>query len=105
MHRLYDLGDRRLKEIAASGVHRIVFSIDYRFVDNAPGTNWAGNLRFSRDDRVKSVNENVRWLQKMLLGLGDQLPAGMLHGCGRRSGLCRNVSKTQRSPVVTGLAS
>jgi hypothetical protein len=34
-----------------SGVDRIVFSIDYRFVDNAPGTNWVGNLRFNRDDR------------------------------------------------------
>ena len=105
MQRLYDLRDRRLKEMAAPGVDRIVFSIDYRFVDNAPGTNWAGNLRFSRDDRVKSLNEIVRWLQKLLLGIGDQLPAGMLHGCGWRSGLCRNVSKTKRLPVVTGLAS
>ena len=47
------------------GVDRIMFSIDYPFVDNAPGTGWAENLRFSWEDREKILNGNARRLLKL----------------------------------------
>lgn len=51
--------------IQEMGVDRVMFSVDYPFVENGPGAEWAEQLSFSREDRVKSVNGNAR----RLLGL------------------------------------
>ena len=44
------------------GVDRIMFSVDYPFVENQPGTEWAERMTFCRHDRVKILNGNARRL-------------------------------------------
>ena len=51
--------------IQEMGVERIIFSIDYPFVDNPPGTEWMERLSLSRDDKKKILNENVRKILKV----------------------------------------
>lgn len=47
------------------GIDRVMFSVDYPFVENQPGADWAEQLSFSREDREKILNGNAR----RLLGL------------------------------------
>ena len=47
------------------GVDRIMFSIDYPFVENRPGTDWAEQISLCREDREKILNGNVRKLLKL----------------------------------------
>src|SRR5205814_10704311 len=37
-------------------VDRILFSVDYPFVDNAPGTDWMAGVPLSTEDRAKILN-------------------------------------------------
>tara|TARA_Y100001936_G_scaffold155131_1_gene151376 strand:+ start:4848 stop:5015 length:168 start_codon:yes stop_codon:yes gene_type:complete len=41
------------------------FSIDYPFVENQPGRDWAEQLNLSLEDRRKLLNGNVRKLLKL----------------------------------------
>src|SRR4051812_45765384 len=43
-----------LCSIMALGVDRILFSVDYPFVENAPGTRWMDELQLSPEDRTRS---------------------------------------------------
>jgi 2,3-dihydroxybenzoate decarboxylase len=47
------------------GIDRIMFSVDYPFVENKPGVEWAEQLNFSREDRQKILSGNVRKLLKL----------------------------------------
>ena len=47
------------------GVDRVMFSVDYPFVENQPGADWAEQLSFSREDRVKILNGNARKLLRI----------------------------------------
>ena len=47
------------------GIDRVMFSVDYPFVENQLGANWAEQLSFSQEDREKILNGNAR----RLLGL------------------------------------
>ena len=47
------------------GVDRILFSVDYPFVDNAPGTEWVHRIPLCAEDKAKILNGNVKRLLKM----------------------------------------
>jgi 2,3-dihydroxybenzoate decarboxylase len=47
------------------GVDRVIFSVDYPFVENPPGTQWIDNVPLSAEDRAKILNGNVRKLLKL----------------------------------------
>ena len=47
------------------GVDRVLFSIDWPFVQNAPGTMWMEGLPISAEDRAKILNGNARRLLKL----------------------------------------
>jgi predicted TIM-barrel fold metal-dependent hydrolase len=47
------------------GVDRIMFSVDYPFVENQPGADWAEQISLCREDREKILNGNVRRLLKL----------------------------------------
>jgi 2,3-dihydroxybenzoate decarboxylase len=47
------------------GVDRILFSVDYPFVQNPPGTAWLQSLQISPDDRAKIASGNARRLLKL----------------------------------------
>ncbi len=47
------------------GVDRIMFSVDYPFVENQPGVDWIEKVSLSREDREKILNGNAT----RLLGL------------------------------------
>ena len=47
------------------GIGRIMFSIDYPFVENQPGVDWAEQISLCREDREKILNGNVRKLLKL----------------------------------------
>ncbi len=47
------------------GVDRILFSVDYPFVENAPGTRWMEQLPLGPDDRQKILNGNAARLLKL----------------------------------------
>ena len=47
------------------GADRILFAIDWPYVDNAPGTAWMDNVSISREDREKILNGNAKRLLKM----------------------------------------
>ena len=51
--------------IMEMGVDRILFSVDYPFVPNPPGTKWMADLPLSLDDRVKILSGNVKRLLRM----------------------------------------
>jgi 2,3-dihydroxybenzoate decarboxylase len=51
--------------IQEMGVDRVMFSVDYPFVENGPGAEWAEQLSFSREDRVKILNGNARRLLRL----------------------------------------
>ena len=47
------------------GIDRVMFSVDYPFVENPPAVAWAEQLNFSREDREKILHGNVRKLLKL----------------------------------------
>jgi len=47
------------------GVDRILFSVDYPFVPNPPGTKWMADLPLSLEDRTKILSGNAKRLLKM----------------------------------------
>lgn len=47
------------------GVDRILFSIDWPYIENAPGTEWMAGVSLSREDREKILNGNAKRLLKM----------------------------------------
>lgn len=47
------------------GVDRILFSVDYPFVDNQPGVDWMKGIPLCAEDREKIYNGNARRLLKM----------------------------------------
>jgi 2,3-dihydroxybenzoate decarboxylase len=47
------------------GVDRILFSVDWPFVQNAPGTAWLQGLQISAEDRAKIAGGNARRLLKL----------------------------------------
>jgi 2,3-dihydroxybenzoate decarboxylase len=47
------------------GIDRVLFSVDYPFVENPPGTSWAGRIPFSADDKAKILNGNAKRLLKL----------------------------------------
>jgi 2,3-dihydroxybenzoate decarboxylase len=47
------------------GVDRILFSIDYPFVDNPPGTRWFDTVPLSETDKEKILSGNAKRLLKM----------------------------------------
>ena len=47
------------------GIDRILFSVDYPFVDNPPGTKWTETLPLSAEDKEKLLNGNAKRLLKI----------------------------------------
>ncbi len=47
------------------GVDRIMFSVDYPFVENRPGVDWMDTVPLATEDREKILNGNVRKLLKL----------------------------------------
>ena len=47
------------------GIDRILFSVDWPFVENEPGMQWMTTLPLSADDKEKMCNGNARRLLKM----------------------------------------
>ena len=47
------------------GIDRILFSVDYPFAENPPGTKWLETLPLSGEDREKLLNGNARRLLKL----------------------------------------
>ena len=47
------------------GVDRILFSVDWPYVDNAPGTTWMEDVPLSREDREKILHGNAQQLLRM----------------------------------------
>jgi 2,3-dihydroxybenzoate decarboxylase len=47
------------------GVDRILFSVDWPFVQNIPGTKWMHELQLSAEDKAKILSGNARRLLKM----------------------------------------
>jgi 2,3-dihydroxybenzoate decarboxylase len=47
------------------GIDRVLFSVDWPFVENKPGTDWAFALPIAADDKEKLLNGNARRLLKL----------------------------------------
>jgi predicted TIM-barrel fold metal-dependent hydrolase len=47
------------------GVDRILYSIDYPYVENLPGMEWMESLQVSSEDKEKILNGNARRLMRM----------------------------------------
>ena len=47
------------------GIDRILFSVDYPFAENPPGTKWLETLPLGNEDREKLLNGNARRLLKL----------------------------------------
>ena len=47
------------------GINRILFSVDYPFVENKPGTDWMERVPLSAADRTKILSGNAKGLLKM----------------------------------------
>jgi len=47
------------------GIDRILFSVDYPFMDNPPGAKWLETLPLCAEDREKLLNGNARRLLKL----------------------------------------
>jgi len=55
----------RMCGLMEMGVDRIVVSVDYPFVENAPGTKWMANLPLGAEDRQKILNGNATRLLRL----------------------------------------
>jgi predicted TIM-barrel fold metal-dependent hydrolase len=51
--------------ITEMGVDRILFSIDYPFVENRPGTAWMEQLQLNTEDKAKILSGNAKRLLKI----------------------------------------
>jgi predicted TIM-barrel fold metal-dependent hydrolase len=47
------------------GIDRILFSVDYPFVANAPATRWIDTVPLSNEDKVKLLSGNAKRLLRM----------------------------------------
>jgi 2,3-dihydroxybenzoate decarboxylase len=47
------------------GVDRILFSVDWPFVQNVPGTKWMNDLQLATEDKAKILSGNARRLLKI----------------------------------------
>jgi 2,3-dihydroxybenzoate decarboxylase len=47
------------------GVDRIMFSVDWPFVQNPPGTQWLQSLQISAEDKAKIAGGNAQRLLKL----------------------------------------
>jgi predicted TIM-barrel fold metal-dependent hydrolase len=47
------------------GVDRILFSVDYPFVENQPGTDWVHRIPLCEEDKAKILNGNVKRLLRL----------------------------------------
>jgi 2,3-dihydroxybenzoate decarboxylase len=47
------------------GIDRLLYSVDYPFVDNLPGSQWAEQIPLSAEDREKLMNGNARRLLRI----------------------------------------
>ncbi len=47
------------------GADRIIFSVDWPYVMNKPGTDWMANIPLGHEDREKILNGNAKRLLKM----------------------------------------
>jgi 2,3-dihydroxybenzoate decarboxylase len=54
-----------LCSVMEMGVDRILFSVDYPYIENAPGTAWMEQVPLGREDRIKMLNGNAKKLLKM----------------------------------------
>jgi len=54
-----------LCSIMELGVDRILFSVDWPFVQNVPGTKWMSELQLSAEDKTKILSGNAKRLLKM----------------------------------------
>lgn len=54
-----------LCSIMEMGVDRILFGVDWPYIENAPGTKWMEEISLSEEDRQKILNGNARRLLKM----------------------------------------
>jgi 2,3-dihydroxybenzoate decarboxylase len=54
-----------LCSVMEMGVDRILFSVDWPYVDNAPGTDWMEGIPLSAEDREKILNGNAKRLLRM----------------------------------------
>jgi len=47
------------------GIDRILFSVDYPFAENPPGTKWTETLPLSAEDKEKLLSGNAKRLLKL----------------------------------------
>ena len=47
------------------GVDRVLFSVDWPYVANSPGTDWMDNLMLNREDKAKILSGNAKRLLRM----------------------------------------
>ena len=47
------------------GIDRILYSVDYPYVENPPGTEWMETLQVSTEDREKILSGNAKRLLSM----------------------------------------
>ena len=47
------------------GIDRILFSVDYPFVDNKPGTDWIPHIPLSGEDKAKILSGNAERLLRL----------------------------------------
>ena len=62
--------------IMEMGADRILFSIDYPFIENLPGTEWVTSLSLSTEDKEKIMNGNARRIRP---GSTEQACSGLLY--------------------------
>ena len=54
-----------LCSVMEMGSDRILFSVDYPYVENQPGIDWMAHIPLATEDREKIYNGNARRLLKM----------------------------------------
>src|SRR5690606_11995909 len=54
-----------LCSILEMGVDRILFSVDYPYVPNAPGTRWMDNVPLCAEDKAKILHGNAKRLLRL----------------------------------------
>tara|TARA_Y100001960_G_scaffold301968_1_gene352473 strand:+ start:561 stop:716 length:156 start_codon:yes stop_codon:yes gene_type:complete len=47
------------------GADRIIFSVDWPYVDNKPGSEWIESIAVSPEDKEKILNGNAKKLLKL----------------------------------------
>jgi 2,3-dihydroxybenzoate decarboxylase len=47
------------------GIDRVLFSIDWPYVPNTPGTDWMNGLMLNGEDKEKILSGNAKRLLKM----------------------------------------